>query len=1191
MFLNFLRFELRFWLRGFMVYIFLLIIALMVFGATSTDTIRVGSALENANRNAPHTIQNFYAIMSLLTSLMIAAFVNAAASRDFIYNTDQLIFTKPLQKSAYLMGRFWGSTLIAVVPMLGISLGVIISGAIWGFVEPERWGPISWGAHLWGILIFALPNTIFISAIVFAIAVWTRSTIASFIGVIFLLVGYSIAGNLLGNLDNEKLAMLLDPLGIRTSSVMTKFWTTAERNSQYLTLSGMLFWNRALWMSVGMGILGLACSRFSFTQRANQGRTRIAEAVAPSLLATLPAARIQSSRSTALSQLIGQARVDFWGITRSTVFIVIMFAGMTNMLAGLMFAEAEGFGLGALPVTYHMVDMIRGTMYLFLLAMMTFYAGVLVWRERESTLDEVYDALPHPTWISYTAKLIALTLIVAIVMALGIASGVSIQAIKGFTRFQIGLYAQELLVIDLLQFFLLTVLAMFAHIVAPNKYVGYFLFIVLVIVNSFVWSWVDVTSLMVQYGSMPSYTYSDMFGIAPFAGALWGFGIYWFLFAIQLSFLNILLWQRGRELHWGRRMSALRSRWSGGLRILSVLVLIVWGGVASWVYYNTIVLNEIRTAERVKVIQSDYERKFKRHEVTAQPRITRVKYNIDIFPERRAIELRAEQTIQNRTDQTIEFLYINTADRFETQIEIERTELVEDFRDLNFRTYRISPAMVPGESLQMKYTVKTAAKGFENAVTHRQIVQNGTFFNNGITPQIGYQSTLELTNKRDRAKKGLPPPAIMPPLEPANLEARSNTYISNNSDWVEIESVISTSADQMAIGPGSLQKTWTEGNRRYFHYKIDQASLNFYSFISARYKVARDKWNDVDIEVYYHPEHEWNVPKMVNSVRKSLKYCSDNFGPYRHKQARIIEFPRVAEFAQAFPGTMPYSEGIGFIADIKHDDDIDMVFYVVAHEMAHQWWAHQVIGANMQGGTLLSETLAQYSSLMVMEQEYGRDTMRKFLQYEMDNYLRSRGRELLKEQPLLRVEANQGYVHYRKGSVVMYQLKEMIGEDKVNAALRSIVEKFAYKDAPYPTSVDLVDALRAQTPTEMQSLYNDLFEEITLFGNSTTSATCKLRDDGKFDVKIEIDCRKFVADDKGAEVEVPMDDWVEIGAFAKTERKKRFGKTLHRERVKVQSGINKFAFVVDEVPETAGVDPFSLLIDRIPADNMRKTTE
>ena len=99
--------------------------------------------------------------------------------------------------------------------------------------------------------------------------------------------------------------------------------------------------------------------------------------------------------------------------------------------------------------------------------------------------------------------------------------------------------------------------------------------------------------------------------------------------------------------------------------------------------------------------------------------------------------------------------------------------------------------------------------------------------------------------------------------------------------------------------------------------------------------------------------------------------------------------------------------------------------------MGHQWWAHQVVGADMQGATSLSETLAQYSALMVMEKEYGQDTMRKFMQYEMDNYLRSRGTERLKERPLMRVEASQGYIHYRKGSVVMYYLRQIIGEDAI----------------------------------------------------------------------------------------------------------------------------------------------------------------
>ena len=49
------------------------------------------------------------------------------------------------------------------------------------------------------------------------------------------------------------------------------------------------------------------------------------------------------------------------------------------------------------------------------------------------------------------------------------------------------------------------------------------------------------------------------------------------------------------------------------------------------------------------------------------------------------------------------------------------------------------------------------------------------------------------------------------------------------------------------------------------------------------------------------------------------------------------------------------SEAVGFVADLTSGEGIDYVTYVTAHELAHQWWAHQVIGAQMQGGTLFTE--------------------------------------------------------------------------------------------------------------------------------------------------------------------------------------------------------------------------------------------
>ena len=369
---------------------------------------------------------------------------------------------------------------------------------------------------------------------------------------------------------------------------------------------------------------------------------------------------------------------------------------------------------------------------------------------------------------------------------------------------------------------------------------------------------------------------------------------------------------------------------------------------------------------------------------------------------------------------------------------------------------------------------------------------------------------------------------------------------------------------------------------------VDQKSLNFYSFISAKYEVARKKWNGIDLEVYYDKQHAYNVPNMLKSMEKALDYYTTNFGPYYHKQCRIVEFPRYQSFAQAFPGTMPYSEGIGFITDLRDvtKDDIDMVFYVVAHEMGHQYWAHQVCGANMQGSEMMSEGFAQYSALMVMEKEYGKDKMKKFLKYEMDDYLFGRSQKLEGENPLMKTE-NQQYIHYNKASVVMYYLKEMIGEKNVNQAMKNLITNYAYKNPPFPTSIAAVNEFRKVTPDSLKYLISDMFENITLFSNRMLEAKFK-KIGSEYDVTLKTTSEKFRSSALGKETPIPIDDYIDIGVFAKPENDKNLGKVLVYKRVKINQKDNTYTFRTKTVPYEAGIDPYNYLIDRIPDDNLKK---
>jgi ABC-2 type transport system permease protein len=1180
MFGTFFKFETRFWLRGYLLWVFFLIPTVLVFAGSSTD---IWNAALNTRHNAPWLVEFFYSRVGLLALLMTTAFMNSAATREQSCEMGPILFSLPIRKWPFLCGRYWGAALISIIPLLSVSVGNLAAGfAPWR--DPSLWGATSWPAHLWGIVLFAIPNTLLVAAIIFSIAMLTRSTAASFVGGMLLLAGFVIAGSISGRLENQALAAMLDPFGIRTFAFVTRYWTIAQKNSMALAPGGLLLWNRVLWLGVGAVVFAAAGSRFSFAERARRVRAAaVGKDPLPVKLDPLPTTRARFTAGTAWSQFRAAVRIEFRSTVKSLVFLCLMGVALLTTVPALVSGAGEVLGNSSRPVTYHVIEILRGDLQLFIFAILTFFSGALVWKERDARCDEIHDAAPTRNWIPFAGKYVALMLAVACIEILCILAGVAVQAAHGYTRYEFGLYVSEILFWDLLRLSCYAAAAFLCHVVAPNKYAGYFLFILLTVLNAFGWKAIHVESHMLRFATEPGYVYSDMFGYGPYLQGLAWFTAYWWLFGILLALGTVLLWRRGKDTTLRYRIGQAGRNWRGSLRVATLVTAGLFVATASWAFYNTRMLHAPTGESGQKDRQAEYEKNYKRYATLAQPRAQSASYSVDFYPEKQELTLKGEQLLKNTSGHAIQEVHLNLARNFDTDVAIDRGKLKLDDRRLLYRIYEISPALEPGETIRMQFSVRTHGNGFENEVANPGIARNGSFVDSQIAPQVGYIPEFELVRADDRRQRRLPPQSLMPPLE---LNCTDNCQ--GGSDWVAVESVVSTSPDQIAVAPGRLVREWTSSGRRYFQYKLDRPALGRYSFLSARYKVAREDWNGVQMEVYYHPEHAWNVPRMMKSIRKSLEYYSAAFGPYPHKEARILEFPRTGQFAEAFPGAMPYSESLGFIADLRNPDDIDQVFYIVAHEMAHQWWGNAVGTARMQGATFVVESLAQYSALMVMEKEYGRDMMRKFLAAEMDRYLRGRGHEALKERPLLTVEWNQGYVHYDKGSVAMYRLKEMIGEEAVNRALRGIVQKYAYAPPPYPTSYVVLQALRAETPPHLQYLLTDLFEEITLFANRTLAASAAKRPDGRYDVALDVEVRKFKVDAGGNEVETSLDDYVEIGAFAAPAKGRKYGRTLHREQVKVAQARNRFTFTVDELPQQAGIDPFSLLIDRSSGDHLKK---
>lgn len=1186
---KFIHYELRYWLRSPMIWIFLLINTLLIAGAVSSDNVVIGGGVGSVHKNAPYVIQNYYGVMSLLCLLMVTAFMNATANRDFQYNMYQFVFSSPIRKSSYYFGKFTGAVIISIIPLLGVSLGALI-GPLMPWAQPERYGPVIWSGHSMGLLVYGIPNVFITGVWLYTLAMLFRSQVVSFIGAMLILVLYVVSQGFTADIEKEWLANLLDPFGFRAGSVTAKYMTVDEKNLEPLALEGPLLFNRLCWTGLSLLMLLAAYFRFSFSSRRekrSQRRTAKHEEERPGL---------QAGRTYQPGRPGRFSLYTFWylvksetrAILRNPTFLIILIIGLINLLTNITSFTGR-YGTDQYPVTYDVIDSIRSAFYLFIIAIITFYSGILVWKERDTRFHEIQDASPVRTGLLFSSKLIAMILSIAFIQCCAIFMGMAAQTALGYTNYDIGVYILSLLVIDLLSFSFMVVIALLFHYLINNRYLAYFAFVAFLILNSFIWQLLEMNSNMLNFGASPSVTYSDMNGFGPFVPGLVWFNLYWFLFSLLLCFLTFAFYTRGKDsgfLYRLKQSGPVFGRHKLSISFILILFLLCGG----FVYYNTKVLNSFDSQEAAEQKQADYETTYKKYEGLVQPRYFRIHYQIDLEPYARDLRAKIDAWVRNTSGEQISELHLTLPGDIDSmQIDMGGGTLKWRDNRLRYRIYQLGQPLKPDDSLLVRIELWKLSTGFENEVSFTQLTQNGTFFNNmDILPVIGYNHHLEIRDKNKRSKRKLPLKRRAPLLDEQDLETRRNSYLSRDADWVEVSTVISTSPDQIAVAPGSLLKRWEADGRAYFQYQLDRASFNFYSFISARYEVARKTWKGIELEVYYIRPHAYNVPNMMRSLEKSLDYYTRNFGPYFHKQARIIEFPRYESFAQAFPGTMPYSEDIGFIADLRKvsDEDIDQVYYVVAHEMGHQYWAHQVCGAQMQGSEMMSEGFAQYSALMVMEQEYGKDKMKKFLRYEMDGYLRGRSREFEAERPLMRTE-QQGYIHYQKASVVMYYLKEMIGEDKVNQALRSLIDSFAYRQPPYPTSLSAVRAFRQVTPDSLQYLIDDLFGHITLFSNRVLEASYK-KTGGEYEVTLKTSSQKFRADSLGKETEIPVNDYIDIGVFAKPPGKRNLtGKPLVLTRVKITQKENVFTFRTKEKPYQAGIDPYNYLIDRIPDDNLK----
>ncbi len=1173
-------FEWRYQIKSPVFWVGSAIFFLLTFGSVTVDQIQMGSR-GNVHVNSPYAILQSQSIMSLFAVFVVVAMVSNVVVRDEETGFAPILRSTSISKSAYLVGRFLGAVAAALLVLASVPFAILVGSAM-PWLDPEKVGAFHATHYLYALFVWGLPTLLIVSAAFFALATATRSMMWTYVGAVAALVLYVVTRGLTSNPQHDTLAALSDPFALSALVVTTKYWTASERDTRLPEMSGLLLANRALWMGVAVAFFAAAYKVFRFEERSR----RPAAASAKVLVEKAPSPGAATSRGGAFGgRFWALARFDMAFVFRSPAFFVLLGIGVLNSLGSLWYA-GNRYGTSSYPVTRLMAEALNSSFSLMPILIAIYYGGELVWRDRDRKVHEIVDATSAPDWMFLVPKIVAISLVLFSTTIVAVVTAVIMQVLRGGAPVELMAYLLWVVWPMTVMAVLLAVLSVFVQVMVPQKFIGWAVML-LYIVSTLVMSTVGLEHNLYNYAGTPPVPLSDMNGMGRFwVGQAW-LQVYWATFAVVLGTLSYALWRRGVTVALRPRLRQIRQRIRGPALAVLALGIVGWGGSGAYVFHNTNVLNTyVTTPEREKRL-ADMERALLPFESLPQPRITAVTLDVDLYPKEARAVTTGTFVLENRTKEPIGAVHVRWEERARLDtLELPGATIEQEWPRFRYRIYKLEKPMAPGEKVTLRFATTVEERGFPNASPLTRIVENGTFLNNDeIAPRIGMSRDGLLTDRAKRRKQGLPADLRPPVLEDEG--GRAHNLLRSDSDWVTADITVHTDADQTPIAPGETTSDVVEGGRRTVHFRSDVPINHFFSIQSARYAVKQDTWHDVRLAVYYHPGHEYNVDRMIAGMKASFDVLSASFTPYQFKQARILEFPAYAEFAQSFANTIPYSETIGFIQRNDDPEKVDMVTYVTAHEIGHQWWGHQLLPSEQQGATMLVESFAQYSAMLVMEKTYGRDQVRRFLKFELDRYLRSRGGEVVEELPLSRVE-NQPYIHYQKGALVMYWLKEVVGEDVVNRALAKLLAEFAFKPAPYANTRDFLRILRAEAGPVHEGLIADLFERIALMDVKATSATSVRRPDGKYDVTLQIDARKLYADGKGQETEAPLDEPFDIGVFAAEPGSKELTaeSVLFFERRPVKTGSRTVTVVVDKEPKFAGVDPYNKRIDRNSEDNV-----
>ena len=1064
-------------------------------GTSNIDT-------EVVTLNSAHQLTNisFFFIKSIL--FIIPIIIGLTLHKDISTKMYQVLYAYPLIKLDYILGKFLAVATIVFLTALLLTLGIICGELIMG-VENPFIRSFSLIAHLNSLFIIQLPTLLSASLLIFAVVGITRSQYSGFILVVIIQLFQIILENIIFNSPN--LLGLLDPYGQNTFYLISSKWSTEMINSRALPIKAISIYNKLLWTILAFAVFYYYYQQFDFNVEFPSKRnksTKQKKSISP----------LVNTQKRILSPL----SMDFGYVASIKTTWHMSLRGFIKSVFNWMFITMLGFGIFSIFViqikTSHtgeftlqaFTSLLISTplqVYMFIVLLSSFLStGRLVLEDKQTGINELIDASPISNLQLFVSKFLSISYTQIFMLLCFIIVGMIVQLINGVYTFELGLYFKHIFLVVFPSLALWTLTSICAFTFISNFYFGVISLMGLLILPEALRQ-IKISTYLLSVNNTPQMKYNDLYHYGASSEGFKLVLLYWALFVLTVSTIAFFYWQRGiTDSIIDRINTSYKNISKIGFALL--VIFIIGTTITGFKIFKAEQINKTQDAVFSKTKLETFKKEWSDYANIVQPIITDILLNLELYPGNSSFSCSAKYILKNVSQKKIDTLLIRTGFDEKTELHLNQPfEFIVQNEAMKHNLLKLKNGIPPGDSIHVNFDIQS----MDNQLLKRNssVIKNGTYLRNDILPRFSYQF------KNDKQRN--------------DIDSTIHFY-ADDSHHINLETIICTDENQIAIAPGRLSSQTNENNRAIYHYKTDHPLKFNFSFQSGIFEVYSEVYQGRNIEVYAHSKHRKHVNDMVAGIRASLNYNESAFTKYPYNDIRIIEFPSTEGdySATLMANNIPCNEILFSLNNEKMKTKLNLPFYVMAHELTHEWFGNQLMPAKGPGAKMLTESITEFLTLNVYETNLGVEKKRTFLEIQLNRYFDGKRSAGKTEQPLYKVEDTQEYIAYGKGTLALNRLAQTIGNQQMVDILSSFLSKYGTKRI-YPNGQDFVQFLYEQIQIDHHELIKELFEQIVTYDNKILEV--RKLNERELEILVNISCEG--ADSSIEKIEVAQTDFNE----------------------------------------------------------------